>query len=161
MVITFLYSLFLCLLFPLFFPSSQLPLFAPFLVLCYYKRPLLACLWWSFACGVISDLFSAHSPFGIHAINFCVATLLLYRTQYYFFEDGRISLPLMTAIFSCVFLLLQTGLLMLAGDSIVISWEWAADALVQVPLQGALFAALAYSLPAYLLAHLRRRRYAR
>lgn len=150
MLYLFLYSFFISQVVVLFFPYTHLLGFAPFLILCFYKNSLISCLWLSLLCGLVIDLFSSEMRLGMNAFNYCLTTYCLYRFQFYFFEDRYSSLPIMTGCYTCLSTIIQVVLLKLNDQTISLSWEWAFDAMLLTPMQGALYAAIAFSLPSML-----------
>jgi rod shape-determining protein MreD len=153
----FLYACSLTLTLPLLFSSFHLLFFAPFLVLSFYRSPLPYCLWWALICGFIIDLLSSHMRLGAYAFNYCLTTLCLYRYQLYFFEDRFSTLPVMTFFFSLLSALIHVFFAYLTGLSFILSWSWLANDLFWMPLQNALYAIVAFTLPFELLANRRRR----
>lgn len=100
--IAFSLALFAALFSSVFFPSVRLLCFAPFLCICYSQKRLLTCLWLSFFSGIVIDLLSTQSLFGLHALIYCITTLLLYRQKRHFFDDKSWALSAFTALFSLV-----------------------------------------------------------
>lgn len=81
----------ICLLFalglPVLFPLTRLTFFAPFLIIAYYKASLKKCLWVALLCGVIVDLLSSYTRFGLYSVDYCLTTALLYPQRRNFFAD--------------------------------------------------------------------------
>jgi hypothetical protein len=153
----FAYSSCLAMFLPLFFPFWHILYFAPFLVLCFYRCSLIRCLWWSFICGLVIDLFSAETRLGTYAMNHCLTTLCLYRYKFYFFEDRLSTLPAMTFGFSCLSMLIQFLILYLLHPFFSLSWKWIVNDLLLLPLEVAFYAFLAFTLPTLFLSDLKRR----
>lgn len=151
------YSFGLAMVLPLFFPSLHLLFFAPFLALCFYRCSLSGCLWWALSCGFVIDLLSAQTRLGTYAMNYCLTTLCLYRYKFHFFEDRLSTLPIMTLCFACLSTLIQTAIFYMIGKSFSLSWEWMASNLFFSPLQDALYAGLAFTLPSLVISHIKRR----
>lgn len=143
---------------PIFFPRVHLFYFAPYLVICLYRHSRIALLWRACLCGVIIDLLSSGSLFGLTSINYCCVAFLLYGQTRHFFEDKLSTLPLMTFLFS----LLSTGFL--AGGALFLqrgyplSWIWVATDLIGMPIADALYALLVFSLPFQLIYEIRKLR---
>lgn len=153
----FTYAFSLAMFLPLFFPSLYLLFFAPFLVLSFYRYPLSSCLWQALICGFIIDLLSSQTRLGTYAVNYCLATLCLYRYQFHFFEDRLSTLPLMTFCFTCLTTVIQAGLFYMTDKLFFVSWDWLKNDLFLSPFQNALYASCAFSLPIVILSHMRKR----
>jgi rod shape-determining protein MreD len=146
---TFLYFYSLSLLFILssFFPNSGLFYFAPMMILSFYKHSLPACLWWGLVCGLTIDLFASETKLGFYALNYCLATLILYRYKYQFFEDSLSTLPIMTFIFGFCTTLISTILYSAVITPIPLSLKWLYHDLLWLPINDAIYAAMAFTLP--------------
>ncbi len=153
----FIYTYCLAMLLPLFFPFLHLLYFTPFLILCLYRCSLAHCLWWALICGGVIDLFSSETRLGNYAINYCLTIFCLYRYRFLFFEDGFSTLPLMSFIFTCLSMLIQIGIFYLIGKPFTFSGEWLISDLIVLPMQMAIYAILAFSLPAWMLTLMKRR----
>jgi rod shape-determining protein MreD len=152
----FVYSFCLSIFLPFVFSSFQFLFFAPFLVQSFYRCPLHRCLWWALASGFIIDLLSSQTLLGTYAINYCLTTLCLYRYRFYFFEDRLSTLPIMTFSFVCVSTVIHAIIFYIIGKPFVPSWEWVGSDLVMNPLQNALYAGLAFTLPPVIISHVKR-----
>lgn len=155
----FIYVSCLAMLLPLFFPFWHVLYFAPFLVLCFYYRSLIGCLWWSIICGSIVDLFSADTRLGAYAINYCLTTFCLYRYKVHLFEDRLSPLPVTAFAFTCLSGMIQIGIFYIISKPFSLSWEWAFQDLLIVPLQVALYTVLAFIIPSLIITYLKRRYY--
>lgn len=153
----FAYTIALALIFPLFFPFLHLVIFAPFIILMFYRYPLTDALWWSLLSGTIVDLFSSETRLGHYALIYCLSTLFLYRYRFYFFEDRLSTLPLMTISFSCLSMVIQVLIFLVTSRTFSLSWEWLFNDLVLIPLQTAGYAIFAYTLPLIALLNFKRR----
>lgn len=147
----FFYSIILALTLPIFLPQLALMFFAPFIVITYYYKDKISCLWLSLVCGLIIDLLSDNNRLGVYALNYCLTTFILYRQKYHFFEDNLTTFPIMTFLFSCFSSLLQALLLYLFGKGIIFSWDWFKLDIILFPFIDSLFAALCFTLPFFLL----------
>lgn len=141
---------------PLLFPFWHPLYFAPFLIICCKRRPLPVCLGWACACGLFIDLFSSYTPLGNYCLNYCLSTLCLYRYRWHLFEDRFSTLPLLTSCFACLSFLIQIGMFTITGKSFALSWKIVGDNLLWMPLQDAFYAILAFNLPYWGLASLKR-----
>ena len=98
----FCLALFAALFSTSFFPNVRLIAFAPFLCIAYTQKHFIPCLWLSFICGISIDLLSYQSMFGLHALSYCLTTVLLYRQKRHFFDDKSWALAVFTALFTCI-----------------------------------------------------------
>ncbi len=145
--IFFIYTLLYLLFLPPLFPSLRLLFFAPFLVFTFYHRGKITCLWLALLCGLIIDLFASQTRLGMHALNYCLTTLLLYSQKCHFFEDSPSTLSILTFFFAIFSTLIQVCLLYAFGHSLILSWEWIKNDLFWLPLYDALYAGIAFTLP--------------
>jgi rod shape-determining protein MreD len=147
----FIASLFFVLCFPALFPSWRLMFFAPFLIILFYQKPFLTCLWISLLCGLLLDLLSSHVRIGMYAIDYCLTTWILYQQRRNFFADSLSTLPLMTFFFSVLATILQLGLIYVFQQKVIVSWQWVFTDLIYMPVFDALFAFSFFVLPAALI----------
>jgi len=150
---------FLALLFALFATSSIpylkfLP-FAPFLVIVCTSQGLLRSLWIAALCGLIMDLMGSDLPFGIHALNYTLTTLLIYRYRRSFVEKP-IGLSSFTFFFSLFSTGIQLGSLFLFGKFIPLTLKGLVSDLLIMPLVDALYAFLWFSTPIFLYNFIKR-----
>lgn len=143
----FFYTLGITLLLPALFSNLQLLFFAPFLVITFYNKNKLTCLWWALLCGMIIDLLSAQMRLGAYAFNYCATVMIVYSQKRHFFEDSISTFPIMTFLFSIVSTLIQVGMFYSFGHSISLSFEWVKQDLIWMPLLDAFYAALLFTLP--------------
>lgn len=143
----FFYSLGLACTLPALFPSLRLFWFAPLIVLSFYQRPRVACLWLACVCGFVIDLFSSYTRFGLHALNYCLTATLLYPAKSHFFEDSPTTLPGLTWLFVITSTVFQALLLKALGQPFNFSWEWIKLDLIWMPFYDALYAGIAFALP--------------
>lgn len=144
----------ICLLATLFMPaitsSIRLVFFAPFLVITFYQKSFFLSLCYALGCGVICDLLSADIRFGVHALSFCVTTLVLYQQKKNFFADSISTLPMMTFFFSVLTTLVDFITLYALQQPQLFSWEWVVCDLLVMPALDGLTAFLVFSLPGLL-----------
>lgn len=145
------YSLSLAIITPVLFPQLTFFFFAPFLVITYYKKPLITCLWLSLFCGLFIDLLSSQTRLGLHALNYCIVTKILYSRKFLLFEDSISTIPLNTFFFAVLSTLIQVCLLNAFGKDIVISWQWIKSDLFWMSLWNACYAIVAFSIPSFFL----------
>ncbi|MBT3394639.1 MAG: rod shape-determining protein MreD [Waddliaceae bacterium] len=106
---------------PALFPSLRLTFFAPFLVYMCYKAPKVSALWAAVICGIVVDIFAAHTAFGVHALNYTITTWFLYKKRNLFAKESILMLPIMTAVFSLCSTTLQAFLLNVFGEGLAIT----------------------------------------
>jgi rod shape-determining protein MreD len=150
MIKFFLYTLFLSLTIPLFFPSLRLLFFAPFLVFCFYHHSKKTCLWLAFLCGLFVDLLSSYMRLGIYALNYCLTVQLLYSQKRHFFQDSRSTLPILTYLFALLSTCLHASLLYSFGKEVGLSWEWIKTDLLGMPIRDAIYTTIAFTFPSML-----------
>ena len=92
---SFLAALAMTLFFPILLPAWGLAYFAPFLIIVYYQKRLLTCLWASLLCGLILDLLSSKTHLGFHGLAYLAATSILFPRRRNFFGDNLTTMPLM------------------------------------------------------------------
>lgn len=147
----FIFTLLATLLMPAIFPAARLTFFVPFLVILFYQKELSSCLWVALLCGFIIDLLSSHTLIGIHALNFCLTTWILYGQKRHFFADSITTLPMMTFFFSIMSTLIQLPLYYIFEGKMALSWSWALTDLLIMPAADAAFAFAIFILPAFAL----------
>jgi rod shape-determining protein MreD len=155
--LTWLFCLILTLTASSLSPYFRLSFFAPFLVIACYKKPLIACLWFSLLCGLILDLLSSHTRIGIHALTFCITISLLYPQKRNFFADSLSTLPIMTFLFASLSSFIMALLLYSLEMNSMLSWNWILTDLIIMPAADGLYAFCCFILPALLFGKPRRR----
>lgn len=143
MIISFLTFFF----FPIFFPKLRLLFFAPYLISSLYKKSIWTTLWRGLFVGVIIDLFSSSSSFGLTSLVYVLSCFLLSSQKRNFFEDKLITLPLMTAFFSILSTFLNALFLVIFEQQMLFSTRFILTELFGMALADALFALLFFSLP--------------
>jgi rod shape-determining protein MreD len=126
-------------------------------MLCFYRCSLIGCLWWSVLCGFIVDLFSAEARLGTYAINYCLTSFCLFHYKIQLLEDRLNPLPIMVFGFTFLSTLTQIVIFYMIGKPFSLSWQWALQDLLIVPLQGVLYTVLAFIAPSFIIASLKRR----
>lgn len=132
-------------------PGWHLNFLIPALILTYYRQKLLWSLWASVAVGLILDLLAAEIQFGLHTINYCITTWILYRQKRNFFEDSLSTIPVMTFLFAVISTAIQLVLLQAFGNGIPLSWRWVACDMIVMPACDALYAFVFFTLPFFAL----------
>lgn len=143
-IITLLLTLFL----PSLFPHLRLMFFVPFIIATYYQQTFSACLWLSFLCGFIVDILSS-SFIGLHALNYCLVSGLLYPQRRHFFSDNLSTLPLMTFFFSFLSTLLEAILIHTFDASVSLSIKWVFADLIAMPALDGMYAFGCFIFPFY------------
>jgi len=140
--IAFWISLASTLFFPLFLPYVHLFYFVPYLVLSFYRYTRLAVIWRALGCGLLLDLLSSGSFFGITSLNYCLVCMFLYGQKRNFFEDKLSTLPLMTFLFSLLSTLFALVLSFFCGISYSLTLNWVATDLIGMSFVDSLYACL-------------------
>lgn len=151
----FFLSFFYALVVPILLPSLRLAFFVPFLILTIYSTNLVTSLWISLGIGLILDLFSPDSLFGMFALTYCGTIALLYKQKQTLFEDQITTIPLFTFFFSMLSTIIQLLLVYAFNGRPMISWSWAGSDLIAWPLLDAVYAILGIMLPLRLLKRLK------
>ena len=140
-------------------PQWKLTYFAPFLVICYYKKPFETCLWLSLMCGLMMDLLSSQRHLGLYALNYCLVTSCLYSQKKHFFEDSLSTLPIMCFLFALISSLLHIPLYSLFESKATLGDEWWLNDLVIMPAIDALYGFVFFTLPGIFLPRKSKREY--
>jgi rod shape-determining protein MreD len=130
--------------------------FSPFLALLYNRFPLLTSLWIASLCGLIVDLLSSEFRLGLHALNYCLTTLLLYRQKRHFVEDKPLALSLFTFLISIASTVVQLLLVSIFDRALPLSGKMLLTDLAIMPLCDALYAFLWFSCPIMLYLHIKK-----
>lgn len=138
-------SVLLFLLIPPLFPSIRLCIFAPFLILAYYKTSFKTCLVFSMGCGLFKDLYCSETRFGFYALLYTLTTLFLWKRRQNFFEDQTSTLPLMTFFFSVASSTLELLFQPLAARQIEVTFPLLLTDLLFLPLCDAFYAWLLFA----------------
>lgn len=135
----------------------HLTLFAPFIIMCYYRQTYIACLWISMLCGLIQDLLSSHEYFGIHTLNYSLTTWIIYNKKCHFFEDSISTTPFLTIAFSTTSTCLQLILFYIFGHAFPFSLKWLLSDGILMPLLDSLYALICFTLPSIWLKQKRKK----
>jgi rod shape-determining protein MreD len=144
---------------PALFPSWKLTFFAPFIIITYYKKPFSACLWLALASGLAMDLLSDQRHLGIHALNYCLTTCILYSQKNNFFEESLSTLPIMTFLFALISTIIQIPLYSLFEKKLPLSGQWLLTDLLLFPLLDAVYGFAAFRLIPFFLPRSPKREY--
>ena len=146
----FFFGLLGALFHPSTFPFSHINYFIPFIIISFYQKNFLQCLWIALISGVIIDLLATHLPFGITALNYCVATLILFPRKQHFFADSILTLPTMGFMFSFVATLNLFFLHQLFLNPFSMRVVWIGTDLILYPIIDAFLAFFCFTLPSLL-----------
>lgn len=147
MIPYFLVGFFLTFYGSLILPGFKLFYFAPVIIRSFYLKSFTTSLWVSCFLGLFIDLLSSHVHFGMHAVNFTIASALLYSSKRHFFEDSLSTLPFLTGIYSLISSLLQIFLSGIFDHGIPFSWEFIKIDLLLLPFLDGVYAFLIFTLP--------------
>lgn len=154
-------SFILCLLFtlflPSFFPSTRLYSLVPFLVIAFYQKSLVQCLWLGLGCGLFLDALSSNTHLGIHALAYCFTVFCLHPLRKIFFADSLSTLPIMTFLFSFLTTFSIALLLYSIEMQNVFSWTWLSTDLFLMPLTDSLYAYIFFVIPSMIFSKPQRR----
>ena len=139
-----------------FLPHIRLLAFAPFLALLYNRCSLHRSLWIASLCGFSIDLLSSEFRLGVHALNYCLTTLLLYQQKRHFFEDKPIALSLFTILISVTSTTLQLLLISIFDRALPLSLKLFYSDFIIMPIADGLYAFLWLSCPMMLYTHLKK-----
>lgn len=138
------------------FPQAKLLAFSPFLALVFNHSSFQASLWIATLCGLIVDLFSSEFHLGIHALNYCFTTLVLFHQKKHFFEDKPLALSLFTLLISIVSSLLQLLLISVFDRALPFSSRLVVADLLIMPLFDAIYAFIWFCSPMMLYLHIKK-----
>lgn len=130
-----------------FLPQVHLLAFSPFLAILYNKTSVVKSLWLASLCGLILDVLSSEFRLGIHALNYCLTTLLLYRQKRHFVEDKSLALSLFTILISVVSTLMQFFLISIFDRALPLSWKLILTDFIIMPFADAVYAFLLFTYP--------------
>ena len=153
---SFALAVFFALFGTVFLPHVHLLAFSPFLALLYSRHSFMASLWIASLCGLAIDLLSSEFRFGIHALNYCLTTLVLYRRKRHFFEDKPLALSLFTFFISIVSTILQLLLIALFDRALPLSGKLLITDLLLMPAADALYAFVWFSCPMMLFIYIKK-----
>lgn len=139
-----------------FLPHTRLLPFSPFLAFLYNKTNFIKSLWIASLCGLVIDLLSTEFHFGIHAINYCLTTLLFYHQKRHFFEDKPLALSLFAGLISIVSTLLQFFLVCVFDHALPLSKKLLLTDLIVMPCADAIYAFLWFICPMKLFIHIKK-----
>jgi rod shape-determining protein MreD len=156
LIFSFSLALFFAACGTVFLPRVHLLAFSPFLALLYNNTSFIKSLWIASLCGLIIDLLSSEFRFGVHALNYCLTTLLLFKQKKHFVEDKALALSLFTVIVSVVSTLLQFFLISIFDRALPFSGKLIITDLIIMPIADAAYAFIWFTCPMKLFAHIRK-----
>lgn len=146
----FLLTLFLVLAAPLLLPNFRIAFFIPFLIIVIYQKSLISTLWISCFCGLVLDLISSETHFGLYACSYTLTTGMLYKQRDHFFADSISTLSLMTFFFSVLSTLILCVMMSLFRQESILSIQWVLVDLLFLPLMDSFYAFAIFVFPFYL-----------
>ena len=156
LIFPFSIACFFALFAPALLSSIKLLPFSPFLAFLYNRSNFQTSLWIASLCGLIIDLFSSEFHLGIHALNLCLTTLLLYRQKKHFFEDKPLAYCLFALLIAATSSLLQLLLISIFDRALPFSMSLLATDLVLMPLVDAFYAFVCFCCPMLLYLHIKK-----
>ena len=135
-------------------PRLSILAFAPWIALVSLRCSHSRALWLSASAGAIIDLLS-DDPMGLHALNYTLTAVLLYRFRKHFLHDQPLHLSIFTALISLISTLLQLVLLFLFDQRIPFGGKWVFADLIGMPMIDALYAFVWFAAPLALFEKLR------
>lgn len=130
--------------------------FSPFLALLYNRLTFRKCLWIASLCGLAVDLLSSEFRLGIHALNYCMTTLVVYNQKRHFFEDKPIALSLFTLVISIVSTVFQLLLVSLFDRALPLSGKLLLTDLALMPILDAAYAFVWFICPMMFYLHIKK-----
>ena len=137
-------------------PAVKLLVFSPFLAILYNRASFQFCLWVACLCGLIIDCVSTDLRLGIHALNYCLVTVVLYNQKRHFFEEKPLAICLFTGLISWVSTLILWLLIPLCGGSFILSKGVIATDLLLMPIVDTAYAFLCFCSPLILYSHIKK-----
>jgi rod shape-determining protein MreD len=156
LIFSFSLALFFAICGTVFLPRVHLLAFSPFLALLYNNTHFIKALWIASLCGLIIDLLSSEFHFGVHALNYCLTTLLLYKQKKHFVEDRALALSLFTVIISIISTLLQFFLISIFDRALPLSGKLILTDLMIMPMADAAYAFIWFTCPLKLFTHIKK-----
>ncbi len=127
-------------------PPFSLLVYAPWIALVVLRTQSPKCLYLSLIGGIMVDLLS-DDPMGVHALNYTIVALFLFRFRKFFLYDNPLHLSLFTILVSFSSTLLQLFLLFLFDRRIPFTGQWAFGDLLAMPIADAIYALVWFALP--------------
>ncbi len=138
------------------FPPIKLLAFSPFLALLYNKANIQRSLWIASLCGLVIDVLSSEFRLGIHALNYCLTTFLLYKQKKHFFEDKPLALCLFTLLISVVSSIVLLLLISIFDKALPLSKGLLITDLALMPILDTVYAFVFFCCPMMLYLHIKK-----
>jgi len=129
------------------------------MVIAFYRRSLIGCLWWAFASGAAMDLLSSYHHLGLTSLCYIITTGVLRMQKKHFFEDSLSTIPLMTACFSFLSTLIHAIILDVFEQPLPIDGEWIRTNLLMMPFIDAAYGFFVFALQGFFLPRRKHREY--
>lgn len=149
-------SLIFILLSPVFYPTARLSYLIPCLIILFYQKPLISCLWASFFAALFLDLLSSNTFLGLHVTSYCAATAIMYPQKRHFFADNLTTLPILTFLTSIAVTAFQGVLVHVFQGKATFGAAWYLTNLLFMPLLDSAYAFTVFLLPFLLFGKPRR-----
>lgn len=130
--------------------------FSPFLAILYNRSSFQKSLWIASLCGLIIDALSSEFHLGIHSLNYCLTTFLLYRQKKHFFEDKPVALCLFALLIAVVSSLMQLVLISIFDKALPLSMGLLVTDLVLMPILDTIYAFVCFCCPLMLYLHIKK-----
>lgn len=85
-----------------FLPTSDISLIAAPLVMLFYNAPQSWLYWLALFSGVLLDVIEMSPRLGFLGLSYLTAAYFVYPWRVYFFKDSKITLPVMTFLFTFI-----------------------------------------------------------
>lgn len=143
----------LLVLLPVFGIVLHLHFFVPALVISVYQRQLSYCLWLGILAGILTGLFAGPEGIGIYSLAYVCSVLCIAYYRQFFFADSISTLPVLTAISSCVATIVIALTIVLLNKGLSLSIKLLFYDAVLMSLGDGLYAFILYTLPAVITHH--------
>ncbi len=130
-------------------PKICLFAYGPWIASIILRCHLPKALWLAFLSGAVVDCLS-EDPSGVHALNYTIITMLLFRFKTWAFMSNPVHLSLFTVVISFLSTLLQLFLLFLFDRRIPFTGQWAFGDLSLMPIADGIYALTWISLPLFI-----------
>lgn len=152
----FVLSLIVVLFGSVFFSTIRIFAFAPFLALVLMRLNFLKSLWIAAIIGMIIDLLSVETRFGMYSVIYSLTVLLIYRQKKHFFADKPLALALYTAVISITSGSIELSFLYVFGTKMQVNLPLILCDVFALSLLDALYAFLCFTCPIQVYQYLQR-----
>lgn len=143
-------------LMPIFNTSLRLSFLIPCLVVLFYQRTFIFCLWSSFFSGLLLELLSSESFLGLYVTSYCCAAAIIYPQKKHFFADNLSTLPILTCLTSVCVTFSQVLLIYIFQKEVLLNWSWFATNILFMPFFDSAYAFFLFLMPTILFGKRRR-----